>query len=181
VSVLVALEPVTAGRVAEQAAKTLIIVAVVLVALRATGKRELAQFSVYDLAMLMALSNAVQNAMTGGLGNLPVGLATSTTVVVSVWAFSRVLARRAGLEARVLGSPTLLVNDGQVLTGRLRQERITVADLEEACREHGVAGPADCDLVVLEVDGSLSVIPRAEGDREGAPRRRRRGRGRRQP
>jgi uncharacterized membrane protein YcaP (DUF421 family) len=158
-TILLALTSVSAARVGEQVAKTLIIVVVLLVAFRLTGKREVSQFNVYDLAMLMALSNAVQNSMTGGLGNLPVGLATSSTVVAVAWLLSRFLARRAGLETRVLGSPMLLVNHGQVLPERLRRARVSTDDLDEACRAHGLAAPRDAALVVLEIDGSMSVVP----------------------
>jgi uncharacterized membrane protein YcaP (DUF421 family) len=159
VTLIVALAPVTATRVGEQALKTLIIVIVLLVGFRITGKRELAQFNVYDLAMIMALSNAVQNAMTGGLGNLPIGLATSSTVVVAAWGLSRLLGRRPALETRFLGSPTLLVHDGRVLTDRLRRQHVSMDELREACRQRGMAQPQDCRLVMLEIDGSLSVVP----------------------
>lgn len=162
-TLVVALAPVSASRVGEQAAKTLIIVVVLLIGFRITGKRELSQFNVYDLAMIMALSNAVQNAMTGGLGNFPVGLVTSSTIVVTAWVISRLVARRHWLATEVLGTPTLLVNDGHVLTARLRDAHVTPAELSEACREHGVGDPGDCHLVVLEIDGSISVVPRSAG------------------
>ena len=67
----------------------------------------------------------------------------------------------------MLGTPTLLVNQGQVLSGRLQRQRVTEDELDEACREHGVADPADCSLVVLEVDGSLSVVPRSRPSDHG--------------
>jgi uncharacterized membrane protein YcaP (DUF421 family) len=182
-TLVLALAPVSASRIGEQAAKTLIVVVVLLIGFRLTGKRELAQFNVYDLAMIMALSNAVQNAMTGGLGNLPIGLATSSTVVLAAWAISRVLARRSTLEARVLGSPVLLVNDGHVLEDRLRHQHVSPDELNEACRERGMDSPRDARLVVLEVDGSISVVakPATRTDRsspEGRPRRVRRRRSR---
>jgi uncharacterized membrane protein YcaP (DUF421 family) len=166
---LLALAPVSGTRVAEQAAKTVVIVVVLLVGFRLTGKRGLAQFSVYDLAMIMALSNAVQNSMTGGLGNLPIGLAVSSTVLVVTWLLARLLARDTALERRVIGSPTVLVNHGQVLATRMHRQRVTDAELGEACREHGVSGPADCRLVVLEVDGSLSVVPAQHATRADRP------------
>jgi len=122
--------------------------------------------------MIIALSNAVQNAMTGGLGNFPVGLATSTTVVVTAWGISRLLARRPRLEAQVLGTPTLLVNDGHVLKARLHDAHVTPEELSEACREHGVGSPSDCQLVVLEIDGSISVVPRSGATGAPPPRRR---------
>jgi uncharacterized membrane protein YcaP (DUF421 family) len=162
VTLVLALAPVSATRVGEQAAKTCILVVVLLIAFRITGKREIAQFTVYDLAMVIALSNAVQNAMTGGLGNFEVGLVTSTTLVVTAWGISRLIARRPRLAAEVLGTPTLLVNDGRVLKARCRNANVTPDELSEACREHGVGGPDDCHLAVLEVDGSISIVPKSE-------------------
>lgn len=169
-----AIASVSAGDVAQQSAKALIMVIVLFVGFRIAGKRELSQLNVYDLAMLMALSNAVQNAMTAGLGNLSVGLATSSTVVVAAWAITRVLARRPRLERRVIGTPSLLVFDGKVLTDRLRREEVTAEQLAEACRERGIDDPRDARLVVLEVDGSISVIPETSKPTGSGSRRRRR-------
>jgi len=177
-TVIVAIASVTAGRVAQQCVKSLIVVIVLFVGFRVAGKRELSQLNVYDLAMLMALSNAVQNAMTAGLGNLAVGLATSTTVVVTVWAITRLLARSQTLERSVVGSPTLLVYDGKVLVDRLRGEQLTNDELTEACRERGVDSPADCKMVVLEVDGSISVVPSGATPAGSSTRK---ARGRRRP
>jgi uncharacterized membrane protein YcaP (DUF421 family) len=174
---LVAITSVSAGYVAQQCAKSLIVVIVLFVGFRVAGKRELSQLNVYDLAMLMALSNAVQNAMTAGRGNLAVGLATSSTIVVAAWALTRVLARRPRLERRVMGSPCLLVFDGKVLTDRMRREEVTQDQLAEACRSRGLDDPRRAKMVVLEVDGSISVIQATATGKGSQPRvRKRRGR-----
>ena len=94
-SLLLAVAPISAARVGEQAAKTFILVIVLLVGFRIAGKREIAQFTVYDLAMVIALSNAVQNAMTGGLGNFEIGLVTSSTLVLTAWVISRFIVQRS--------------------------------------------------------------------------------------
>jgi uncharacterized membrane protein YcaP (DUF421 family) len=145
------------------AIKTLIVVVVLIAGLRLLGKREMSQLNVYDLALLMAISNAVQNAMTGGRGNLAIGLVTSSTVVATAWALTRVIARRPALESRVVGSPTILVHDGVVLQDRMRRERIDHDELLETLRGHGLENPGQAALVVLEVDGTLSVVPRDSG------------------
>ncbi len=156
---VLALASVSGARVAQQCAKSLIVVVVLFALFRVAGKRELSQLNVYDLAMLMALSNAVQNSMTAGLGNLTVGLATSSTVVVSAWIVTRVIARRPQLERRVMGTPSLLVLDGRILKQHLRREQVTDDELAEACRGRGCGGPTDAKMVTLEVDGSISVVP----------------------
>jgi uncharacterized membrane protein YcaP (DUF421 family) len=169
-----AIASVSAGGVAQQCVKSLVVVVVLFVGFRVAGKRELSQLNVYDLAMLMALSNAVQNAMTAGLGNLWVGLATSSTVVASAWALTRVLARRPRLERRVMGTPSLLVFDGKILTDRMRREEVTDEQLAEACRGRGIENPSDAKLVVLEVDGSISVIAETTTPTRSRPPERRR-------
>lgn len=155
--------PISASDVEVQAIKSVVVVVVLLVGFRVLGKREMAQLSVYDLAMLFALSNAVQNAMTAGRGNLAIGLATSSTVVIAAWLLTRVLLRRPRLTARVIGSPTIVVHDGHVLVGRLRRERVTDAELRAAVRAYGLEDMRDVALAVLEVDGSISVVPRPAG------------------
>ena len=161
--VLAAVKPISVHRVEVQAIKAAIVFVFLVAGFRLLGKREAAQLNVYDLAMLMALANAVQNAMTGGLGNFPVGVATSSTIIILAWAVTRVFRRHPVLEARFVGSPVVLVRDGQVIHPRLRGQRVTTAEVFEACRQHGIEGPAGCELAILEVDGSISIIPKRPG------------------
>jgi hypothetical protein len=167
VAMRASIAPVTAHRVEVQAIKTLIVMVLLVIGFRVLGKREAAQLNLYDLAMLMALANAVQNAMTGGLGNLPVGVATSSTLLVGAWAFTRLVVRRPKLEARFIGTPVLLVHDGRVLPRQLRRNLVSPDELAEACRQHGILGPEQCAAAVLEVDGSISIVTGAGGDGPG--------------
>src|SRR5579884_1974635 len=152
--------PITAQAVVVQIVKAVIVMAFLLAGFRLLGKREMSQLTVYDLAMLFALSNAVQNAMTAGRGNLLLGLGLSGAIVVVAWALGRVLVRAPRLEARIIGSPTILVNHGVVLDRNLRRQRVGRDELEAAIRGIGLAGPDQVGLAVLEVDGSISIVPR---------------------
>ena len=154
--------PISASDVGVQAAKAAIVTVALIIGFRLFGKRELAQLNVYDLAMLFALSNAVQNAITGGRGNLAIGLATSSTIVLIAWILTRILARQPRLATRVLGSPIIVIHDGKVLTERLRRARITRNELAAAVRAYGLQSPKDVALGVLEVDGSISVVARPD-------------------
>lgn len=136
------------------------VMAVLFIAFRLLGKRAAAQLNLYDLAMIMAVSNAVQNAMTGGRGELPIGFYCSTAVILLAWALTRLFVRYPGLEERVVGHPTVLINQGVVLKNRLRREQVTEDELEAAIRAHGLTSPAQVMLAVFEVDGSISVVPK---------------------
>ena len=151
--------PVTRTEVAAYATKGVVMFVFVLTAFRALGKRHAGSFNVYDVVTLMAASNAVQNAITGGRGNLPVGLAVSTAIVLTAWIVTRTLVRHPRLQP-VLGTPTILINHGIVLEEHIRRQHLTRADLATALRQHGLDDIDDVALAVLEPNGTISVVPR---------------------
>jgi uncharacterized membrane protein YcaP (DUF421 family) len=132
---------------------------VLLLVLRLFGKREIGQFTLFDLVMVLLVSNAVQPAMTGPDTSLAGGLLIILTLVVT----NRILAegrRRIPLLRLVLESPaTTIARDGQWLTDAVNHEGLDAADLDEALREHGIASVDEVALAVLEPDGSISVVP----------------------
>jgi uncharacterized membrane protein YcaP (DUF421 family) len=56
------------------------------------------------------------------------------------------------------GTPTVLISRGEFVEPHLRREGISADEVLMALREHGVAKPADVELAVLEVDGTISVV-----------------------
>ncbi|HEY4937723.1 MAG TPA: YetF domain-containing protein [Actinomycetota bacterium] len=161
-----ALPPITAHSLEVQAAKTVVVFAVVATGLRLLGKRETSQLNVYDLAMLMALANAVQNAITGGKGNLAVGLVTSSVLVLVAWGVTKLIVRKPGLERALVGSPTILIHRGTILPSRLRRQGVSLEELQAAARGYGISDLASVHTCVLEVDGSISVIPYPDAGRD---------------
>ncbi len=149
------------------AARTAIIFVAVVVGLRLMGKRQIGVMNVYDLALIMALANGVQNAMTAGKGDLSVGLVCAGTLLLIGRLLVSVFLRLPRLEQAVCGSPTVLVNDGQVLAARMRREGVTEEQLLAALRRHGLTTPKQARLAVLEVDGTLSIVPVVGEEAEG--------------
>jgi len=142
------------------AARTAIVALFLLGGLRLLGKRQIGQLNVYDLAMVMALANAVQNAMTNGSGNLSVGIVSSGTLLLLGFVLTLIFVRLPGLEQRVVGNPTLLVNDGQFLPDRMRRENVTEEQILAAMRQHGLTSVHEVLMATLEVDGTISIVPK---------------------
>jgi uncharacterized membrane protein YcaP (DUF421 family) len=142
------------------AVKTGIVLICTVAGLRLLGKRQSAQLNIYDLVLLMALANAVQNAMTGGRGNLAVGLVSAGTLLLLGRLFTELAVRRPRWEEHVIGTPTVIINDGRLVREHMRREHLTEAQVMTALRQHGLTDPHDALLAVLECDGSLSVVPR---------------------
>src|ERR1700733_9686219 len=97
------------------AGKTAVVLLYLFLGFRLLGKRQVAQFNLYDLATIIAIANAVQNAMTRGKGDLVIGLVCSGTLIAVGWLFTRVLVKAPAVEGLVFGAPTIIVSDGKVL------------------------------------------------------------------
>jgi uncharacterized membrane protein YcaP (DUF421 family) len=144
----------------EIVARTLLVYIGVLVGLRLMGKRELAQMTVFDLVMILLIANAVQNAMTGPDFSVQGGLIAAAVLLI----VNRLVAElriHGGVWGRLIeGSPTVLVQNGVFLDPALRKEGLERAQIEMAMREHGIDDARAVKLAVLEIDGSISIVPR---------------------
>ncbi len=129
-----------------------------LAALRIFGKREVGQFTLYDLVLILLVANAVQPAMTGPDASLGGGM-----VIIGSLVLLNVLIARADryrlFHHLFTPGPALIIKDGQLLTNRLRREGVSADEVEAAVREHGLSGVSEVKMGVLEEDGTISIVP----------------------
>jgi uncharacterized membrane protein YcaP (DUF421 family) len=150
----------TAGHAAIIAAKTAVIYLFLIAGLRVLGKRELGQMSLYDLVMIIVLGNAVQNAMINNDNTLGGGLVAAAVLLLMNRAFNAVALRSERFARIMVGEPVLIVSDGQMLDRAMRHQGITSDQVMAAIREHGFEDLSGVHLATLEVDGTISVVPR---------------------
>jgi uncharacterized membrane protein YcaP (DUF421 family) len=150
--------------------RTAVVYVVVLVLLRAAGKRELGQMSPVDLVVILVIANAVQNAMTGGDNSLIGGVIAATTLVAVNTAFSRIGHRVPYLQHLFESEPTALMKDGKLIKANLDRENVEEDELMMAAREHGIDDIAAVDAAYLERDGSISIIPKEAPGKSGSRR-----------
>ncbi len=134
-----------------------------LLTLRIFGKRELGQFTLFDLVMILLVANAVQPAITGPDTSLAGGLTLILTMVLT----DRALAegrRRIPLLRTVLESPaTPIARDGSWLADAVNREGLDEADLEEALREH--VSWLRCSIVATPTPWAISNTAASRADR----------------
>ena len=160
----------------EIAARTFIIYVVLVLGLHFFGKRELGQMNPFDLVLILTISNAVQNAMTGPDTSLIGGIVAAATLLVTNWWFARLRERWPWLKKWLQGEPNVLVEDGHLEYAHMREEGVDVDELLEAARQHEVERISDIKRAVLEVDGTISIIPKEgnNSENESGIRRRKR-------
>ena len=158
----------------ELVVRTAVVYVIFLGALRLSGKRELGQFTIFDLALVLLAANAVQPAVTGPDSSLLGGV----IILVTIFTLNRGVAavrEHVPLVRRALElPPTVIGRDGAWLTAAVDEEGLDDTDLEAALREHGLDTVADMKLATLEQDGSISIVAVEGRDAEAQARRRRR-------
>ena len=140
------------------ALKSIAVYVFIVAAIRLFGKKELSQLSVIDLAFILLISNAVQNAMVGTDTSLYGGFAAAGGLFVMNFILKKIMYKHQGVSEFIQGEPLMLIYEGKIKKKSLEQSQFTVEELEAAVREHGVADITKVNLAVLEVDGNISVI-----------------------
>ncbi len=146
-------------------------------ALRLFGKREIGQFTLFDLALVLLAANALQPAMTGPDASVPGGLIVVLTIFIINRGVAVLRVRSARVRRLLEFGPTVIGRDGAWLLPSLVRQGLDLVDVEAALREHGLDTVAEMKLATLEADGSISVV--AAGDVDSSVARRRRSRSRR--
>jgi len=145
--------------------RAVIIYVVFFIGLRLFGKRELGQFTTFDLVLVLLVANALQPAITGPDNSVTGGIIIITILLV----FNRMVAlvrnRWPWFDALIDPPPTVVVQDGEISKLALEKEGLSETDVDMAIREHGIDKLSDVKQAVLENDGSISVVTKGSGER----------------
>ncbi len=139
---------------------SLLIYALLVLALRLFGRPLMAQFTLLEYFVVALLGSAVETGLYAGSGRLLAGLTAAAVLLLVNHLISLCTARSRRLRRLLIGEPLLLVRDGAVIRAHLRRAGLTEQNLLAGIRERGYDALDTLRYVVLEVDGSLGVVPR---------------------
>jgi uncharacterized membrane protein YcaP (DUF421 family) len=142
------------------AVRSLAMYVALLLALRASGKREVGQFTLFDLVLVLLVANAIQPAMTGPDTSLGGGFVIIAVLFGANFLVARLRARSPLVEELTEAHPTIIARDGHWLRKALRREGISRDELGMILREHDLQSVREVTLAVLEPDGTISVLKR---------------------
>ncbi len=126
--------------------------------LRCSGKRTLAQLNAFDFIVTVALGSTLATVVLSSTvawseGALSLVLVAALQFVVA-WSSVHV----PWVRSAVTSAPTVLLRDGQPDLAALAGQRITEESLRQAVRSAGIGGLELISAVVLECNGTISVI-----------------------
>lgn len=126
--------------------------------LRTTGKRTLSKMSAFDLVVTVALGSILATVLLSGDVSLSEGLLAFFLLCMLQYVVAWASVRSARFQDLIKSEPTLLFYRGRYLQAALRKERVTHEEILAAVRAQGTASLSSVEAVVLETDGSLSVV-----------------------
>ena len=127
--------------------------------LRISGKRTLAKMNAFDLVVTVALGSTLASVITSDRLPLANGVLALALLILLQYAVAWLGVRSARVRHLVKSDPTLLFYDGGFLPDEMRRSRVNRDDVLAAVRNSGILRLGEVRAVVLETDGSLSVLP----------------------
>jgi uncharacterized membrane protein YcaP (DUF421 family) len=134
--------------------------AALVVMLRLAGKRALAKLNAFDLVVTVALGSTLATVLLSGDVAYAEGLLAFAMLALLQWIVARLSIASSTFRKLVRSQPRLVFEEGEFLYRAMRDERITQDEIEAVIRAAGVGRIEDVAAVVLETDGTLSVIRR---------------------
>jgi uncharacterized membrane protein YcaP (DUF421 family) len=138
--------------------RAVVIYVALLVALRLFGKREVGQFTLYDLVFILLVANALQPAITGPDTSVVGGIVLIVALVGTNYAVGK-LDNMPRFHRLFTPAPAVIVKDGKYLDDVMKREGVDKQEVEMSMREHGIQDMKEVQLAVLEPDGTISIVP----------------------
>ena len=144
--------------------RTLLMYGVILAAVRVMGKRQISQLQTSELVVTLLISELAMLPIQEG--NLPLwtGVLPMAVLVLCELLVSFGMLKSSRFRKLVCGSPTVVIQRGEILQNEMRRLRITTEDLMEQLRQNGVFYLEDVAWAIIETNGMMNVIRRPEED-----------------
>ncbi|HHW74196.1 MAG TPA: DUF421 domain-containing protein [Firmicutes bacterium] len=142
--------------------RTLILFALVIVAMRIMGKRQIGQLQPYELVVLIIVSALAAIPME----DIAIPLFNSIIPIILLVVFQVVTSyaaqRSEKVRSLVCGRPSIIIQNGKIIETKLREMHLNINDLLEQLRICGYHNINDVEFAIFETNGDLSVIPKSQ-------------------
>jgi uncharacterized membrane protein YcaP (DUF421 family) len=126
--------------------------------LRLFGKRTLATMQAYDLVVTVALGSLLARIILSKDVALLEGITAIVLLMALQFALSWSSLRSSTVKDLIKAQPVILLYRGKLLHDVMRRERVDEEEIFATLRARGIDTLEQVDAVILETNGSLSVL-----------------------
>ncbi len=130
-----------------------------IVMLRISGKRTLSKMNAFDLVVTVALGSILATILLSKDVALAEGIMAFATLISLQFIIAWLSVRSLTVRNWVKSEPTLLLHRGEFLATVMKAHRVTEEEVRAAVRAQGITAMQNVGAVVLETDGSFTVLP----------------------
>ncbi|WP_421384930.1 DUF421 domain-containing protein [Bacillus salacetis] len=135
-----------------------------IILLRISGKRTLSKLNAFDMVITIAMGSTLSSVLI----NKNVTWAQGTTAFFMLIGLQYVIAKLAVhvsfINKLIKSEPKILYIDGDYHTQAMKKERVMKKEILQAARSQGISSMSEITAVVLETDGSISIIKKSDQD-----------------
>ena len=132
------------------------------------GNRQMSQLSMFDYITSITLGSIATEIAVGAPGGCWQPLLALFVYGLSAWAISLFTGKSLALRKFFTGKSVLLYENGTLYYDNLKKSRLDLSELLCACRTHGYFDLSKIQIIFLETNGKLSILP-CSGFRPAAP------------
>lgn len=130
----------------------------IIIMLRISGKRTLAKWNSFDFVVTIALGSVLASILLSTDDAFGQGILGFALLIVFQFIITWISVRSSIIQKLIKSEPALLLFRGKMQHDVMQKERIVEGEILAALRTSGVSAIEDADAVILETDGSFSVI-----------------------
>lgn len=126
------------------------------------GKKQVSELSLFDYVIGISIGNFTAEMVMDVNGQYINGIVAIISFGVVSYLVSHLTAKSIVLRRFLIGTPTMIIENGKILTEGLRKAKIDVNDLLEQCRGAGYFDISEISYALMEVNGKLSILPKID-------------------
>jgi uncharacterized membrane protein YcaP (DUF421 family) len=141
---------------------------VLILLLRISGTRTLSKMNAFDFVVTVAIGSTLATVLLSKGTAWVEGVTALALLIFLQWLITWLSTRSTLVTRLIKAEPVLLVREGRLLHQAMHRSRVIEADILQAVRQQGKGSIDEVAAIVLETDGSFSVIPRPIGGEPSA-------------
>lgn len=141
--------------------RAVVLYLVMILVMRALGRRQLGQFQPYEFALMILLAEVIASPMESVSVPLLYGLMPVAAMFVVHCAITLISIKSDRFRAVVSGKPVMVISKGVINEQELKKLCMGLSDLLEGLRGCGILDPAEAGTAIVEPNGTISAFPRS--------------------
>ena len=142
--------------------KSIILYSIVLIVMRCMGKKEIGQMQPFELAIAIMIADLAATPMTEIGIPLLYGIIPILGLLFMYILISLANLKSVKIRELICGKPRILIYRGKIDEKAMKDENLTIDELQERLRSNNINNIGDVEFAILETSGQVSVVPKPQ-------------------